>query len=225
MLFIKVVFVTLEIVKIKNLKKSFGSKQLFYELTLTIFRGITGLLGPNGSGKTTLLKIISGLISPDEGKIEVMGYDIQRNRSKIMPHIAIVLEGSRNLYWRLSGIQNLIYFGGLRGVFGATLQERSEILLKEFDLWKVKDLPTQDYSRGMQQKLALTAAWLSEPDLLILDEPTLALDVQSHKILEKLIAERAERGKSILITGHQHEFLKTICSQFIELNQHINAKY
>ena len=104
------------IIKIRKLKKKLASKELFQNFDFSLLAGQSlGIVGPNGCGKTTLLKLVCGIISPDQGTIEVCGHNIQKYRSKVMPKIGVVLEGSRNLYWRLSGWQNLVYFGGLRG--------------------------------------------------------------------------------------------------------------
>lgn len=207
------------VIKICNLKKVLSSKQLFQNFNLSLHEGQTyGIVGPNGSGKTTLLKLICGLILPDKGTIEICGYDIQKSRIKVMEKIGAVFEGSRNLYWRLSGWQNLIYFGGLRGVFGRALRTNAEILLKELKLWNAKDTPVQNFSRGMQQKLAIICAFISDPDLLILDEPTLALDSSSQKIFAQWIERiTQEKGKTVIMTSHQHHTVKSLCHQVITL--------
>lgn len=207
------------IIKISNLKKKFASRKLFHNFNLSLQRGqVYGFVGPNGCGKTTLLKLICGLILPDKGTIEVCGYNIQKFRSKVMPKIGVVLEGSRNLYWRLSGWQNLVYFGGLRGVFGQTLRKNGEILLKELQLWEAKDELVQSYSRGMQQKLAIICAFISEPELLILDEPTLALDSSSQEIIEDWVKKIIQKKKkTVVITSHQYPMLEKLCSQVLPL--------
>lgn len=207
------------IIRIQNLRKSFSSKQLFQNFTVSFQKGlVSGITGPNGSGKTTFLKLICGLIQPDEGSIEILGHQMPKQRMKVMPRIGVVLEGSRNLYWRLSGWENLVYFGGLRGVFGKTLRTKGEILFKELQLWDVKDALTQTYSRGMQQKLAIICAFISEPDLLILDEPTLSLDKPSQEIIESWIKKISiEKTKTVLLTSHQEEMMEKVCQSIISL--------
>ena len=213
------------VIRIQNLRKSFSSKQLFQNLTVSFHKGlVSGIVGPNGSGKTTFLKLICGLIQPDEGIIEILGCQIPKQRMKIMPRIGVVLEGSRNLYWRLSGWENFVYFGGLRGVFGKSLCTKGEMLFKELQLWDIKDELTQTYSRGMQQKLAIICAFISEPDLLILDEPTLALDKPSQEIIESWIKKISVRkGKTVLLTSHQEEIMGNVCQKMISLNSALGS--
>lgn len=208
-----------DVIKINHLKKDFASKKIFHNFNLSLQRGqVYGIVGPNGCGKTTLLKLICGLVVPDMGTIEVCGYNIQKSRSKVMPKIGVVLEGSRNLYWRLSGWQNLVYFGGLKGVFGQKLRKSGEPLLKELQLWKEKDELVQSYSRGMQQKLAIICSFISNPELFILDEPTLALDSSSQEVFEKWVKKiTQDKKKTVVITSHQHAMLEKICSQVITL--------
>ncbi len=207
------------IVKINNLKKTISSRLLFQHFDLFLYKGqVHGIMGPNGSGKTTLLKLMCGLILPDAGTIEILGYDIQKSRMQVMPKIGVVLEGSRNLYWRLSGWQNLVYFGGLRGIFRQTLHVKGEELFKELNLWDVKDEPVQNFSRGMQQKLAIVCAFISEPELLILDEPFLALDTCSQEVIEQWIKKMTqEKGKTVVITSHQHPMIGNLCHRVITL--------
>lgn len=204
---------------IRDLWKSFSSKTLFRNLTISFFQGqATAIIGPNGSGKTTLLKIICGLISQDRGIIEIFGYPMPKFRSQIMTRIGIVLEGSRNLYWRLSGWENFIYFAGLRGVFGKSLILKGEIFFKELNLWEVKNELTQNYSRGMQQKLALICAFISDPDLLILDEASLALDNQSQEIIEFWIKDMClKKRKTVILTSHQEMLIANVCQRILEI--------
>ncbi len=174
------------------------------DLTLQLQPGeILGLLGPNGAGKTTAVKMIAGLVSPTTGVVQVMGHDIARNRTKGARHIGAVLEGARNLYWRLSAWENLRYFGSLRLVPRHRLSLRIEELLTLFDLQQNKHQEVRYFSRGMQQKLAIAAALMHDPDVLLLDEPTLGLDVKAARQLEEIVARLArEQGKAILLTTH-----------------------
>src|SRR5258707_1837561 len=105
-------------------------------LSLTVPRGqVLAFLGPNGAGKTTTIKMICGLISPTTGSVQLNGYDSARQRGQAMNQIGAVLEGTRNVYWRLSAWENLMYFGRLKGQWGKSLTQRGEALLRDLDLW------------------------------------------------------------------------------------------
>jgi ABC-2 type transport system ATP-binding protein len=175
-------------------------------LSLSIPEGeIFGLLGPNGAGKTTTIKMIAGLVEPDAGSIVFPAWGRR-------PRLGAVLEGSRNLYWRMSAWENIRYFGELKGVPLVTLKQQSAELLELFGLAERRDVPAQTLSRGMQQKLAVVLAFLGEPELLLLDEPTLGLDVASSQAIQRLLREFCKvRGVSIVVTTHQMDVAQQLC--------------
>ncbi|MGH3343769.1 MAG: ABC transporter ATP-binding protein [Carbonactinosporaceae bacterium] len=165
---------------------------------------VLGLLGPNGAGKTTLIKMICGLVTPTTGAIRVGGWDIATQRSRAVLQIGAVLEGSRNVYWPLSAWENLLYFGRLKGMRTAEIKPRAERLLRDLGLWGRRDEQVGSYSRGMQQKVAVAAALITDPPILLLDEPTLGLDVESAHTFKEWIAHlAADEHKTILLTTHQ----------------------
>jgi ABC-2 type transport system ATP-binding protein len=133
---------------------------------------VIGLLGPNGAGKTTIIKMVSGLITPTSGTITLGDHDVARQRSKAVRQIGAVLEGSRNVYWPLSAWENLMYFGRLKGLRGSEIKPRAERLLTELGLWDRRHESVGSYSRGMQQKVAVSAALITDPPIILLDEPT-----------------------------------------------------
>ncbi len=186
-----------------------------HPLSLTIPVGqLFGLLGPNGAGKTTTIKMICGLITPTTGRISINGYDLQRKRSAAMRQIGAVLEGTRNIYWRLTAQQNLIYFGRLKGCPTKELQPRSEALLRRLGLWERRDDPVAQFSRGMQQKVAIACALISDPPILLLDEPTLGLDVEAARVIKEWLPELAhEQGKTILLTSHELDTVEELCDR------------
>lgn len=172
---------------------------------------IFGLLGPNGAGKTTTIKMICSLVRPSSGRIRLNGFDVLGQKKEAMRQIGAVLEGARNIYWRLSAMQNLMYFGRLKDSTGS-IKERAEALLQSLDLWERRNDEVRFFSRGMQQKVALAAALMGDPPILLLDEPTLGLDVQaarSIKILVKKLAD--EQGKTIVLTTHQLDIAQEVC--------------
>ncbi len=175
------------------------------DVTLSVPAGqVLGLLGPNGAGKTTTIKMACGLILPTAGTIRLGGYDVGRQRANAVRQIGAVLEGSRNVYWPLTAWQNLMYFGRLKGLRGQEIQPRAERLLTGLGLWERRDETVGSYSRGMQQKVAIAAALITDPPVLLLDEPTIGLDVEAARTVKDWIAYLAAgEGKTVVLTTHQ----------------------
>lgn len=174
-------------------------------VSLVVWPGeVIGLLGPNGAGKTTTIKMVAGLIAPSAGSVRVGGYDVVGQRSSAAGQIGAVLEGSRNVYWPLSSWENLLYFGRLKGLRKAEIAPRAERLLTELGLWERRHQPVGGFSRGMQQKVAVAAALISDPPVLLLDEPTLGLDVEAARTFKDWVGRlAAEEHKAIVLTTHQ----------------------
>ncbi len=165
---------------------------------------VVALLGPNGAGKTTTIKMVAGLVTPTSGAVTILGHDLRRDRGAAVRHVGAVLEGGRNVYWALSAWQNLIYFGRLRGLRRREIAPRTEWLLGELGLWERRDDPVGEFSRGMQQKVAIAAALVSDPALLLLDEPTIGLDVGAARTVKEWVRRlAAEEGKAVVLTTHQ----------------------
>jgi ABC-2 type transport system ATP-binding protein len=175
------------------------------DVTLTVPRGqVIGLLGPNGAGKTTIIKMTAGLVVPTAGTIRLGGYDIARQRASAVRQLGAVLEGSRNVYWPLSAWQNLMYFGRLKGLRTGQIKPRAERLLTELGLWEVKNETVGSFSRGMQQKVAISAALITDPPVILLDEPTIGLDVEAARTVKDWIARlAADEGKTVVLTTHE----------------------
>lgn len=181
---------------------------------------IVALLGPNGAGKTTTVKMIAGLILPTAGQVYVMGHDVTRERTEAVRHVGAVLEGARNLYWRLPAWENLLYFGSLRAVPPGLLKQRADALLKLMELHDRKDQEVRHFSRGMQQKLAIAAALLHDPEILLLDEPTLGLDLQAARKVEETILQLArDQGKAILLTTHTMPLAETLADRIFVIHR------
>lgn len=204
-------------IQISALTKTYGRSQVraVDEVSLGVPTGsVFGFLGPNGAGKTTTIKILAGLLSATSGQVRVNGYDVARRRSAAMEQIGAVLEGSRNVYWTLSAWQNLLYFGRLKGMRKAAAQARAEELLTGLELWDRRDEKVGDYSRGMQQKVAIAAALIADPPILLLDEPTIGLDVEATRTVKEWVrALSTERGKTVLLTTHQMNVVEELCDR------------
>ncbi len=190
-------------------------------LSLSIPAGqIFGFLGSNGAGKTTTIKMACGLVLPTSGSVRLHGHDVQRQRGQAMRQIGAVLEGTRNVYWRLTAWQNLLYFGRIKGVTGQPLKERAERLLRELELWERRNDAVQDFSRGMQQKVAIACALVADPPIVLLDEPTLGLDVQAGRTVKRWVEQLArQEGKTVVLTTHQMDLAESLCDQVAIMSQ------
>jgi ABC-2 type transport system ATP-binding protein len=158
--------------EVKGLRKVYYSHQRPVEalkgVSFKIARGqVFGLLGPNGSGKTTTIKIVCGLIEPDAGKIYIDGLELRRNRAHCLAKLGAVLEGSRNVHWRLTPWENLMLFGARRELPRQLRQARAQRLLTFFGLEEKRDEIVGNLSRGMQQKVALACALIGDPELAL----------------------------------------------------------
>lgn len=184
-------------------------------LSLSVPTGqVFGFLGANGAGKTSTIKMICGLVIPTKGRICVNGFDVAREHSMAMRQIGAVLEGTRNVYWRLTAWQNLMYFGHLKGCKGKELKNRAEQLLHELDLWERRNDSIRTFSRGMQQKVAIACALISDPSIILLDEPTLGLDIQASRTVKEWIAKLSrEQGKTVVLTTHQLDMAQALCDR------------
>lgn len=190
-----------------QLRKRYGSRKQTFEavrgVSLQIAAGeVLAFLGPNGAGKTTTIKMISGLIRPDAGWVKIAGVDPHR-QPQALKKVGAVLEGNRNLYWRLTPLENLEYFGVLRQMPRKLAKAKGLELLDAFGLMDKRKEPVQKLSRGMQQKIAIAVALIHQPNLLLLDEPTLGLDVEAGETVKQLVRQVAASGCAILLTTHQ----------------------
>jgi len=175
---------------------------------------IFGLLGPNGAGKTTTVKMISGLVRPDSGRVIIEGLDVNRKRSKVLRKIGVVLEGTRTVIWPLTPLENLSYFGTLKGVPRKILKARSRELLDFIGLGEKMDVQVRKMSRGQKQKLAICIALVADPTVLLLDEPTTGLDVQSSRGIKDKLREMArEFGKTVVVTTHDMHVAQELCDR------------
>ncbi len=173
---------------------------------------IVGLLGVNGAGKTTTVKLLSTLLSPTGGSITIDGFDAVKNHMKAKQIINMITGGERNLYWRLTGKENMEYFGRLYGLKGDELAQRISSVLKIVNLDDAKDTPVERYSKGMKQRLQIARGLINSPKYLFLDEPTLGLDIVIAKELRTYIASLAHiHGKGILLTTHYLQEAEELC--------------
>jgi len=181
---------------------------------------IVGLLGPNGAGKTTTIKCIASLIRPTSGRIWIDGVDALKHPRAVLEKTAAVLEGNRNVYWRLTVRDNLEFFAGLQGLPLRRVKGYMDELIEMFGLTERVDAQARTLSRGQQQKLAVACALVKQTPLLLLDEPTLGLDVETSYELRRALKQMAERGeRTILLSSHDMSVVQAICERVIIINQ------
>ena len=184
-------------------------------LNLSVRKGeILAFLGPNGAGKTTTIKMILGLVRPDAGRISVLGLDVERQRYEVLRRVGAVLEGNRNIYWDLTVLENLRYWGTLKEVPISVLKSRIAELLAFFDLEGKRQTIGKQLSRGMQQKLAIACSLIHDPEIILLDEPTLGLDVQAARMVkERVLQLSREQGRTVVLTTHQLDVAQELCER------------
>lgn len=181
---------------------------------------IVGLLGPNGAGKTTTVKTTLGLITPTSGEISIHGVPVHENRSRASNYVSAVLEGARNVYWRLTVRENLAFFAGLHGIDPRTRTTRHDAIIDMLGLTAKADEPAKNLSRGMKQKVALGCTLARETPVLFLDEPMLGLDVTTSRDLQAEVQRLArEDDKTIVITSHDMDVIEAVCDRVIVLSE------
>lgn len=204
-----------KILDINNLVKRYPGhdRQVLSGLNLSIDSGeIYGFLGPNGAGKTTTVNIISGLSSPDSGMIRLFGRDYNSDKEYIKRHIGIVPQNIA-LFPELTAAENLNIFGNIYGVASAELKKRINDLLELYGLSRFRNKKVCTFSGGMKRSVNLIIGILHKPDFLILDEPTVGIDVQSKKIIIDSLLEMNRQGMTILYTSHDMEEAQNLCSK------------
>ncbi|WP_040985311.1 ABC transporter ATP-binding protein [Oceanobacillus jeddahense] len=216
-----------KIIEINYLNKTYRKRkskkviQAVKDVHFNVYKGeILGLLGPNGAGKTTTIKLICGLLYPDSGEIKIKEVPNTEKRLESLHHISAVLEGNRNLYWRLTVKENLEYFAGNRGKSRKEVKEEIDELLEMFRLKDKENELVNRLSRGMQQKLAIAVAMLANTEVMLLDEPTLGLDVQTGLEVREILKSIVKNyQRTIIISSHDMEVIQDICDRTVIINQ------
>jgi len=187
----------------RGVVKRFGTTQALAGLDLTAEPGtILGVLGPNGAGKTTAVRILTTLLRPDAGRVEVAGFDVVRQPDQVRTRIGLAGQYA-TVDELLSGRENLVMVGRLFHLPRAEARRRADALLERFGLTDVAHRPVKTYSGGMRRRLDLAASLVTEPQVLVLDEPTTGLDPRSRLTLWEIIREQAARGATVLLTTQQ----------------------
>src|SRR5436305_9931692 len=205
--------------ELRNVRKRFPGVVAVDGVSFTARAGeVTGYLGPNGSGKSTTMKMITGLIEPSNGELLFNGALIRDDLLAHKRRMGYVPE-EPHLYGHLSGLEYLAMVGQLRELPTESTAERIDGLLRLFSLHGDRHTPISSYSKGMKQKVLLSAALLHNPDLLLLDEPFSGLDVGTALVMRSLIQELAARGKVVLFSSHELEVVERVCTHIVILHR------
>ncbi|MDK0521316.1 ABC transporter ATP-binding protein [Streptomyces sp. ML-6] len=198
-------------VRVRGLWKRFGEQTAVAGIDLELPAGkFIGLVGPNGAGKTTTLSMITGLLRPDEGTIEIGGHDVWRDPVEVKARIGVLPEGLR-LFERLSGRELLAYTGRLRGLPGAEVDKRATQLLDVLGLAGSQHKLVVDYSTGMRKKIGLAAALLHNPEVLFLDEPFEGVDPVSAQTIREVLVRYTHSGATVVFSSHVMELVESLC--------------
>ena len=205
--------------ELRHVHKRYSSIPAVQDVSFTARAGeVTGYLGANGSGKSTTMKMIVGLIASSNGEILFNGIPIQQDPIQYKMRIGYVPE-EPYLYSHLTGLEHLVMVGQLRNLAARPAAECIDELLRLFGIHSDRDVPISSYSKGMRQKVLLSAALMHNPDLILLDEPFSGLDVGTSLVLRSLIQELAARGKVILFSSHELETVERISSHVVILHK------
>ncbi|MER5280223.1 ABC transporter ATP-binding protein [Streptomyces sp. NPDC002809] len=198
-------------VRVEGLWKRFGDHTAVAGIDLVLPAGkFIGLVGPNGAGKTTTLSMVTGLLRPDLGRIEIGGRDVWRDPVEVKSRIGVLPEGLR-LFERLSGRELLVYTGRLRGLPGNEVDSRATQLLDVLDLAGAQHKLVIDYSTGMRKKIGLAAALLHNPEVLFLDEPFEGVDPVSAQTIRGVLERYTGSGATVVFSSHVMELVESLC--------------
>ena len=205
--------------ELTGVTKYFGAIAAVRNVNFTARPGeVIGYLGPNGSGKSTTVKMVTGLLTPSSGVVAYRGRDIQQGLLQHRRRIGYVPEAPE-LYTYLTGPEYLTLVGRLRQIDAILLDEKIDRFLRLWNIYDDRYASLSTYSKGMKQKILLSAALLHDPEIVILDEPSSGLDVGSTLVLKELIRELAASGKIVLYSSHMLELVEQVCSSVVILRE------
>ena len=197
--------------RIEGLTKRYGDHEAVKNLDLHVPAGtVFGFLGPNGAGKTTTMRSIAGLIRPTSGRIIIDGIDTTKDPLATKARVGYIPDRPY-LYDRLTGVETMRFVGDLFGLSAELSDERADLLLQRFGIHHVRDALTETYSHGMKQRLALAAALLHAPKVLLVDEPMVGLDPKGARLVKQVLREEAEAGSAVFLSTHSLAVAEEVC--------------
>lgn len=206
-------------ISIEALTKNYDTLVALNNVSLTVGPGeIVGLIGPNGAGKSTLMKIVVGILRPTSGRVRVSGHDVVQEPEAAKKLVGYVPENP-SLYTALTVSEFLRFMGKIRGVRDEDLEAKTSGSLKTFSLLDKADSLVGSLSKGMKQKVALIAATIHDPDVLILDEPLTALDPKTQAFVHGWISSQGKEGKTVLLSTHNLEIVQDYASRIVIIDK------
>jgi ABC-2 type transport system ATP-binding protein len=207
------------VIRFCEIKKQYGTFTALKSVSLDIFRGeLFGFLGPNGAGKTTLIRILSGIIQPSAGQIFIGPHDLFAQPDKAKAMIGYVPDRPY-LYEKLTPLEYFDFMGGLYNVAQERIVSKGEEMLRMFDLWERRNELIESYSHGMKQKVAMSAAILHDPEIFVVDEPTVGLDPKSVKLAKNFFKRLIAEGKTVFLTTHTLSVAQDLCNRIAIIRQ------
>lgn len=207
-------------IKVDNLTKEFGKKIALNNISFCAESGmITGLIGSNGSGKSTTMRMIATLLKQNKGTILIDNIDTVKQPHKAREKIGILLGGDVSLYERLTARENILYFADLQSVEKSIAEQRLNELIELLDMNAYIDRRVGGFSRGMRQKVAFARSIIHSPDVLLLDEPSTGLDINSIKDVQNFILYCKSQGKTILLSTHNAHEMERLCDNLVFIEE------
>jgi len=205
-------------IAVRNLRKSYGLKPAVDGVDLEVPRGsFFGFLGPNGAGKSTTIRMLTGLIPPDSGEIEILGYKLPDQEIEIKKRIGLVPDESL-LFDRLTGAEFLEFVGRMYGLPRPTAIERAGDLLDLFQLANDRKI-IAEYSKGMRKRVAMAASLIHHPELFLMDEPFEGVDAVGARLMKDILTDQVRRGATIFLTTHVLEVVERLCDRVAIINE------
>lgn len=202
-----------------NISKNYGHFQALKKMSLTVNnKELFGFLGPNGAGKTTLIRILTGIIKPTTGNVIICEHDLYKAPDKARSSIGFVPDRPY-LYEKLTPIEYLDFMAGLYNVKSSTAFKKGEEMLKMFSLWDRRNELIESFSHGMKQKVAMSASIIHDPEIFVVDEPTVGLDPASVKIVKDFFIDFVKSGKTIFLTTHTLSVAQDLCDRIAILRE------
>jgi ABC-2 type transport system ATP-binding protein len=206
-------------IEVRGLSRRFGDILAVDAISFDVARGeILGFLGPNGAGKSTTVKMLTGMLKPSSGTARVAGFDVVSQPVDVKRHVGYVPE-SGAIYDNLTGAEYLDLVASLHHLDGARSRSRAQEMLQHLGLLDAANRRIAEYSKGMRQKVLLSAALLHNPDVLFLDEPLTGLDANAALIVKEILRSLAAQGKTIFFCSHILEVVERICTRIIIINK------